>query len=154
MKAYSRWVRAAGALGLVVALGVPAGCGTDEIEDPAAAMERIVEAMHDFHVANEWYYYENQRYTTDLNELRSVTESELRLDSVTIRPRVAEDGQGMSSVATHHRTGPDLGCVFVWGDMPNRTTPGGRPHDGSNLMVCDAAFDEVESRYRVADPPG
>lgn len=135
-------------------LFILAGCrsGEPEIEDPAAAMEAIVEAMRGFHIANERYYSVHQRYTADLEVLQEA-EFQLRMDSIELHPQVADDGHGMSSVATHQRTGPDVGCVLVWGDIPNRTTPGGRPHDGGNLIVCDAAFDDVESRYRVADPP-
>jgi len=145
-----------GHLGRAVWVGgliVLAGCGSGprEIEDPQAALEPIFMTMRGFHIKNEIYYAEHGRYADDVEALAA--EYDFRRDSVNLEVFVTEEGQGMSSIGTHQRLGPDVGCAFVWGDAPMPTTPGGRTHDGANHFVCDAPFDGVESTYPIADPP-
>lgn len=118
--------------------------------DPDQLLDDIVAVLRDFGIANEIHYADHRVFSDDPPDA-SATRMWVR-DSVELTVRVTEDAQGWSALATHVRSGPGAGCVMKWGNASAIETPGGIPHDGGTLIVCDRLFDDAQVRYGVAPP--
>lgn len=103
-----------------------------------AALAQVEKELHNFHVANEWHYYEVRAYTDDLAQLRGEGGVGWTFPD-SVRIEVLGVGKDWYRVkGTHVRLGPKLGCAFAWGKFEGRlSTPGGLPFEGGNQILCD-----------------
>ena len=112
----------------------------------SSALAQVEKELHNFHVANEWHYYETREYTADLARLFGEDGVDRTYpDSVRIEV-LAVENDWYRVRGTHVRLGSSFGCAFAWGEFEGSlSTPGGLSFEGGNQILCDASGEPGES---------